>query len=264
MNKSESFIKSKYEGIEFLSEPADYSMADDWYEIAKADHFWMQWRFKVLEKMIPCNYEWGRTLEIGCGHGVVRQQIENRFNCSVEGCDLNLDSLGMAVSGRGKLYFYNIHQRRNELKEQFSTILLLDVIEHIDEPIPFLESVSFHLKPGGKLIIGAPALPLLYSQYDVAAGHSRRYTFSLLKQQVESCGFKLEEKSYWGFCLIPVLFLRKIVLPFYRKKIVIKAGFQPPAVWIEDFFQFLRKLECRFMSKVPLGISLLAIVQKQK
>ena len=41
--------------------------------------------------------------------------------------------------------------------------------------MPVLEAVGRHLEPGGHLLVNVPALQPLFSAYDVAAGHFRRY-----------------------------------------------------------------------------------------
>ena len=70
--------------IEFISEPASVNMADDWFEIATADHFWIRRRFEVARKMLrSCNLTGSRVAEVGCGHGLVQRQFEERFGVAV-------------------------------------------------------------------------------------------------------------------------------------------------------------------------------------
>ena len=59
---------------------------------------------------------------------------------------------------------------------KFDTILYIDVLEHIEDDNGELKKASRHLNPGGNLIIISPALPILYSDFDAAIGHFRRYT----------------------------------------------------------------------------------------
>jgi len=136
MDKSD--LLSQNPGIEFLSPPSDCLMADEWYEFATINHFWIKWRFKIIQRMMPRNYILGETLDIGCGNGVVMEQIKKRYDCNIVGCDLNLNALKNAISIHKPLYFYNIHQRREELMERFQTILALDVLEHVNDPVSFL------------------------------------------------------------------------------------------------------------------------------
>jgi SAM-dependent methyltransferase len=55
-------------------------------------------------------------------------------------------------------------------------ILYLDVLEHIADDAGELARAAAHLAPGGALVVLAPAHPWLYSAFDAAIGHHRRYT----------------------------------------------------------------------------------------
>ena len=59
---------------------------------------------------------------------------------------------------------------------RFDTVLYVDVLEHIADDRGELERVAAHLEPGGRLIVLAPAHQWLYSPFDAAVGHERRYT----------------------------------------------------------------------------------------
>ncbi len=58
---------------------------------------------------------------------------------------------------------------------QFDTILYVDVLEHIAEDAAELARARRHLTPGGHLIVLAPAHNFLFSPFDAAIGHFRRY-----------------------------------------------------------------------------------------
>lgn len=57
----------------------------------------------------------------------------------------------------------------------FDCILYIDVLEHIEDDRAELEQVACHLAPFGRLIVLSPAHPFLYSPFDKAIGHYRRY-----------------------------------------------------------------------------------------
>ncbi|MBL7649729.1 MAG: class I SAM-dependent methyltransferase [Candidatus Hydrogenedentes bacterium] len=59
---------------------------------------------------------------------------------------------------------------------QFDTVLYIDVLEHIKEDAAELARAWGLLRPGGHLIVLAPAHPGLFSPFDEAVGHYRRYT----------------------------------------------------------------------------------------
>lgn len=66
-------------------------------------------------------------------------------------------------------------------KQLFDTILYFDVLEHICKDREELVKASKHLKTEGHLIILAPAHQWLYTPFDAAIGHYRRYN----KQRLE-------------------------------------------------------------------------------
>ena len=250
--------------IIFFSEPAEYSMADDWYEIATGDHFWLQLRFDVLRKLASTDTFTGRVLDIGCGHGVSRGQIEAHYNCTVDGCDLNLPALLKAAPKKGNLFFYNIYDKRSELKERFSTVILFDVLEHIEDCGRFLRAVSFHLSNGGRLVINVPSLQMLYSRYDLAAGHVRRYSIFSLKKELSSAGFEIERATYWGIVFIPLLLIRKLVLCFISKDKIISVGFQPSGKVSTFILRLLSRLERKLPFHTIAGTSLMVIAKKME
>ena len=60
------------------------------------------------------------------------------------------------------------------------TILYLDVLEHIADDAAELALAASRLQPGGRLIVLAPAHQWLFSPFDAAIGHHRRYTRATL------------------------------------------------------------------------------------
>jgi SAM-dependent methyltransferase len=62
----------------------------------------------------------------------------------------------------------------------FDTILYLDVLEHIEDDLAELTRAAEHLAPGGNLIVLAPAHQYLFSAFDQAIGHHRRYNLETL------------------------------------------------------------------------------------
>ena len=58
----------------------------------------------------------------------------------------------------------------------FDTILYLDVLEHIHDDAAELRRAAVHLTPAGKVVVLAPAHQWLYTPFDSAIGHFRRYS----------------------------------------------------------------------------------------
>ena len=58
----------------------------------------------------------------------------------------------------------------------FDTALYVDVLEHIEDDRGELTAAAARLRPGGRIVVLSPAWPFLYSEFDRAIGHYRRYT----------------------------------------------------------------------------------------
>jgi SAM-dependent methyltransferase len=75
--------------------------------------------------------------------------------------------------------------------EVFETILYIDVLEHIEDDSAELARAAAHLSSGGHLIVLAPAHQSLYSAFDRAIGHFRRYNLqNLTKLRPPGCSVR--------------------------------------------------------------------------
>ena len=63
---------------------------------------------------------------------------------------------------------------------RFDTILYIDVLEHIEDDAGELTRAAALLAPGGCIVVLSPAFNFLYSEFDRAIGHFRRYTMRSL------------------------------------------------------------------------------------
>jgi hypothetical protein len=59
--------------------------------------------------------------------------------------------------------------------DRFDTIIYIDVLEHIENDRKELEAAAAHLSLNGRLVVLSPAHQWLFSPFDTAIGHYRRY-----------------------------------------------------------------------------------------
>jgi len=78
---------------------------------------------------------------------------------------------------------------------QFDAILYIDVLEHIEDDRAELARAAARLKAGGALVVLAPAHPFLFTPFDAAIGHFRRYTHASLHQAAPAA-LRLEKLVY--------------------------------------------------------------------
>ena len=79
--------------------------------------------------------------------------------------------------------------------QQFDTIIYIDVLEHIENDREELSAAASHLRPGGRVIVLSPAHQRLYTPFDAAIGHFRRYNATMLRA-ISPSGLQLERMRY--------------------------------------------------------------------
>jgi len=203
------------------------------------------------------------VVEIGCGNAYVINYLEDNTKWNIDGVDINIEALNQGKITRGNLLFYNINEKKEEYRERYDIIFLLDVIEHIKDDYSFIQDILFHLKPGGYIIINVPALQQFYSHYDLMVSHQRRYSKKELINLFKKSHLNVKDTRYWAVCLVPLLFLRKLILAKKPDaKGTVKIGFKPPSKVVNKLFIFLSAIERAIIKKPLFGASLMSIVQK--
>lgn len=92
-----------------------------------------------------------------------------------------------------------------------SVVCLLDVIEHLADPLPALREATRSLRFGGVLVVTVPGHPRLWSAADEALGHVRRYTRRALVADLERAGLEVELCSHvFSWLAVPVWVQRRL------------------------------------------------------
>jgi 2-polyprenyl-3-methyl-5-hydroxy-6-metoxy-1,4-benzoquinol methylase len=252
--------------VEIVSERESRPYSPDYFDLASPDHFWVAWRHRAalglaadhgLAPAAPL-----AVLDVGCGSGVVRAELEAATSWRVDGTDLDRDALARVPEGRGRIFLYDVAEKRERFREAYDLLLLFDVLEHVAPTGPFLEALAFHLKPGGHLLLNVPALPSLFGRYDVAAGHHRRYARRALLDELRGQPLVPLEARYWGLSLIPLVVARKLMLALSPRDAHAR-GFAPPNRLANGALRSLMALETRLLRRPPLGASLLLLAQRR-
>lgn len=77
-----------------------------------------------------------------------------------------------------------------------SSVVALNVWEHIDDHVGALVSARRLLRPGGTVALVVPAFEAAMSRFDREIGHVRRYTTSSMEQALTAAGLRIEELRY--------------------------------------------------------------------
>jgi SAM-dependent methyltransferase len=71
-----------------------------------------------------------------------------------------------------------------------STVVAINVLEHIDDDIGALEALANITEPDGRIVLWVPAYMQLYGDFDRAVGHVRRYTPATMTSAIRSAGLR--------------------------------------------------------------------------
>jgi len=100
------------------------------------------------------------------------------------------------------------------------TLVLSDVIEHLPDPVGYLNCLLPSFKRVNSIFITVPARQEVWSNYDEHYGHYRRYDLAKLRSTITAIGFTPIELGYlFRFLYPPALLLRYLGMqrPVYLK-----------------------------------------------
>ena len=129
----------------------------------------------------------GRVLEVGAGIGTNTRFLHNPRVCEWICLEPDPELAGRIGKRliRGELprgcRVVNGTLAAFDGAGRFDTILYLDVLEHIAEDRQELVRAAELLWPRGRLVVLAPAHQFLFSPFDAAIGHYRRYDRRMLR-----------------------------------------------------------------------------------
>jgi 2-polyprenyl-3-methyl-5-hydroxy-6-metoxy-1,4-benzoquinol methylase len=135
--------------------------------------------------------------------------------------------------------------------ERFDSILMVNVLEHIEDDAGVLSAMPSVLSPGGRIVIYVPALNALYGQWDRKVGHFRRYSKWRMHGVARVAGLDVVELRYVNALAIPAW------AAFSRTEVDRTQG-ASLSVWDRTGVPVSRALEARI--RPPLGLNVLAVL----
>jgi SAM-dependent methyltransferase len=242
-------------------------------------HFWFRARNEIIKAAsvpIVAKLQPGyRVLEVGCGTGNVLRHLEQIcVNGSVIGMDLFFEGLQFAAKRvTCRLIQGDIHA--SPFGSQFDLIGLFDVLEHLEDDCDMLLSLHKMLKPGEALIITVPAHMSLWSYFDTAAKHKRRYSISELSRKLTQTGYQIDYISqYMAIAFLPVWLGRKLTtlmehlmrrtkLNQRARELTMRELRITPV--FNNIMYWMLVQEARLIAlkhRIPIGTSIIAIAQR--
>jgi len=179
----------------------------------------------------------GKVLEVGAGCGSFTKKYIKLIDKSLTLTDIDKYNFKILKKIFLKKKVRVLRKKLFKINESFNTIMYFHVLEHIKNDMKEIKEISRKLNIGGFLIIVVPAHQKLFSNFDSAIGHYRRYSKNFFKKKIFNLTrIDLKFLDITGYILY---FLNKT---FYKKetfpsklKIFIWDKFFTPLSFILDF-----------------------------
>ncbi len=171
---------------------SDAELSDALSTLEEADNYG-DWLYQLVEPHLGA-----KVLEIGAGHGGLTERL--RRHAHVTATDLSkrcVDELAVRFEG-----CENVDVRHADVAalgtggQSFDSVVLINVLEHIDDDSNALGDLRSLLKPGGRICVFVPAFEGLYSEFDRSIGHRRRYRRSQLVSTFDDAGLEVLDARY--------------------------------------------------------------------
>lgn len=238
---------------------------------AEDRHFWFRARNQIIAALagppirsLPDGFH---ILEMGCGSGNVLRILQRlgagrgqvaALEVSREAADVARARTGLTVADG---YLADLNPA-----ERYDIIAAFDVLEHIADEAAVLGQMRARLRRGGRVILTVPAHPTLWSSFDDASGHMRRYTLASLTGALKAAGFDIEYATYFMSLLFPAMWLRRRLMKGSDPRglaAVLDSEFRVVPVINRVAYEVLRResLVIRRRRRLPMGTSLAAIAR---
>jgi SAM-dependent methyltransferase len=194
-----------------------------------------------------------RVLELGAGIG----SITRLYATGHEVVASDLSSYCVASMRKRFAQMENITVVQSDVREledsgeRFDSILMVNVLEHIQDDSGVLSTMPSVLAPGGRIVIYVPALNGLYGQWDRKVGHFRRYSQWRMREVARSAGLDVVELRYVNALAIPAWFA-------FSRTDVDRTQSASLSLWDRTGVPLSRAIERRV--RPPLGLNVLAVL----
>ncbi len=203
----------------------------------------------------------GTVLELGSGSGAISEHLSKYCPelILVEPSSKHVHMLRSKFHGHD-----HVRICENTLEAQLvsmpeasvDSIVMVNVLEHIEDDNGAIAQMHRALKPGGHLHIMVPALPFLFSNMDIRLGHFRRYRLKSLTSMLADAGFHISVASYMDFIG---------VLPWWIiNTLAGKTDFNPTLVRIYDRFFVPLGTWLESAIRPPLGKNIVLVAQRRQ
>lgn len=194
------------------------------------------------------------VLEVGAGIGSITQRYaDGRRVVASDLSDSCVAALRERFAGSS-----NVSVSQQDLRaiggeaQRFQSVLMINVLEHIEDDAGTLATLRGLLEPGGSIVLYVPALNGLYGAWDRKVGHFRRYSKWRMREVALEAGLEVEELRYVNALAIPAW------VAFSRTNVERTVG-RSLSLWDRTAVPITRGIEQRV--RMPIGLNLLCVLR---
>ena len=242
-------------------------------------HFWFKTRNRIIATLVKqetVSLSPGyRVLEIGCGTGNVLQVLEQ---ACPKGIVMGMDLFGQGLQFARRRTLCSLVQAdmyASPFATQFHLIGLFDVLEHLPDDVQVLKDLHTMLVPGGTLLLTVPAHASLWSYFDDASHHCRRYELDQIRQLLFQAGYQIDYLTYcMAVIYLPVWLGRRLAALFNGCQVGnahrvhgLASNELRIIPWFNGILTGLLSLEAHLIAhkrEMAIGTSLLAVARKAR
>ena len=222
-------------------------------------HPWELSRVQCMIKEIIRYHKNGDILDIGCGDSYFDYELMNKID--------NFNNFyGIDIFAKKEIHderYCVVNDYKKLKNKKFDTILMFDVLEHVEDDEDFLKNTVYPLlKNNGKIIMTVPAYQFLFSKHDISLKHYRRYNIKRIKDITLKSKFKIVNYYYFYFTLV---LLRLITKLFNRDNEINTWKFDEKNL-VTKIIKNILNIDyniCKKMNKLSCGLSLFIVLEKE-
>jgi hypothetical protein len=222
------------------------------------DFFWHRLRWRAVASHLPRSQPF-QLLDVGAGAGLLGVFLTRDFPLATYRFLEPIDSLQRQLESS---YGVGANAMALSAYDGIQFVALLDVLEHQPDDRKFLRELLAKMASGSTLIVTVPALMGLWSGWDVALGHHRRYDRTSFRRALDGLPVQVIELSYLFPEMIPLAILRKSLRKENRATVDESAAFPDLPLPVNHALYALGSVSLAARRHVPAGSSLLAVLRK--
>jgi len=223
-------------------------------------HWWWRSREEAIVDLLRTREFRNRPniLDVGCGDALFFERL-SEFG-EVEGLETDSRLINPTNPHRSKIHRQPLDENFRPGKS-YGLILMLDVLEHLDEPKTALARVHGLLEGGGTFLLTVPAYQFLWTNHDIINHHRLRYRKNTLLPLLESAGFSVLYARYWYHWTVLGKLGTRIVEAVTSAKPTLP---RVPSEWLNRLLFRVSRFEQCVLSplRLPLGTTLVALCTK--